>query len=113
MITFKYAEMTTFMPAPDTVRRQAYTDHIMMAIVDFTHGPSPAAPPHRHPHEQISYVVQGRIHLIQGEGENQTVTPLEEGDVFVVPPNEPHTVGVLTKTARLIDCFYPIREDFL
>ena len=113
MTTFKYAEMTTAAPAPDTVRRQVHSDHVMMTIVDFTNGPSPAAPPHHHPHEQISYIARGRIHLILGQGEKQTITLLEEGDTFVVPPNEPHTVEVLTETARLIDCFYPIREDFL
>jgi quercetin dioxygenase-like cupin family protein len=38
---------------------------------------------------------------------------VEAGDLIVVPSNAPHTVEVLSEAARLIDCFYPIREDFL
>ena len=35
------------------------------------------------------------------------------GDMVVVPQDAPHTVELLSDSARLIDCFYPIREDFL
>lgn len=113
MTTFKHADMPVARPAPDTLRRQVHTDHIMMTIVDFIDGPSPAAPPHQHPHEQISYLAEGRVNFVVGEGENRTVDPLEPGDAVVVPTNAPHTIEVLTETARVIDCFYPIRQDFL
>ncbi len=113
MATYRYKELPVARPAKGTERRQAYTDHIMMTIVDFCSGPCPPAPPHRHPHEQISYVAQGPINFIEGEGEQKKVTRLETGDIFAVAPNVPHTVELLGETARLIDCFHPIREDFL
>ena len=38
---------------------------------------------------------------------------LGPGDLFTVPPNVPHTVRLLTERVRLVDCFTPLREDFL
>jgi quercetin dioxygenase-like cupin family protein len=113
MATYKYNAMQVFRPSATVERRQAYTDHVMMTIVDFSGGPTPPAPAHKHPHEQITYVAQGPINFIIGEGSKKEVTRLETGDIFIAPGNAPHTVEVLGKTARLIDCFYPIREDFL
>jgi quercetin dioxygenase-like cupin family protein len=113
MTVFKYAETDVAKPAPNTLRRQAYTENVMVTVVDFIDGPSPAAPPHHHPHEQITYVAEGRVKFIVGEGDAQTVDLVEAGDLIVVPPDAPHTVEVLSEAARLIDCFYPIREDFL
>lgn len=113
MPVFKYATLPVARPAANTQRRQVHTDHVMLVVVDFIDGPSPAAPPHQHPHEQISYIVSGRVNFIMGEGDERTVNPVEPGDMVVVPPNVPHTVEVLGESARLIDCFYPIREDFL
>ena len=113
MSIFKYADMPVAEPMPDTLRREVHTDHMMVTIVDFCNGPSAAAPPHQHPHEQISYVAEGKVNFIIGTGDDQTVDLVEPGDAIIVPPNAPHTVEVLSQAARLIDCFYPIRQDFL
>ena len=113
MPIFKYADLPVATPAPDTLRRQVYTDNMMVTVVDFVNGPSPAAPPHQHPHEQISYIVEGKVNFIIGEGDDKTVSLVEPGDLIVVPQNAPHTVEVLTESARLLDCFYPIRQEFL
>jgi quercetin dioxygenase-like cupin family protein len=113
MTVFKYAEMDVATPTPNMLRRQAHGEHIMVTVVDFVNGPSPAAPPHQHPHEQITYVAEGKVNFIVGTGAERTVDTVGAGDLIVVPPNAPHTVEVLSEKARLIDCFYPIREDFL
>jgi len=113
MTILKYANVAVAEPAPNTLRREAHTDNIMVTVVDFVNGPSPAAPPHQHPHEQISYMAEGKVNFIIGEGDARTVDLLEPGDLVIVPPNAPHTVEPLTESARLIDCFYPIREEFL
>ena len=113
MTTFKYEDTHVFQPAPNMMRRQAYTDHLMMTVVDFVDGPGVTVPLHQHPHEQISYVAEGRVHFIIGAGDDRTVDLVEAGDMVVVPPEAPHTVEVLTESARLVDCFYPIREDLL
>jgi quercetin dioxygenase-like cupin family protein len=112
MPTFKYADLPAVQASPGMTRRQVHTDHMMVVIVDFE-GTGASAPLHQHPHEQISYIVEGKIHFTLGEGEEQRVDLVEPGDAIVVPPNVPHSVKVLTESARLIDCFHPIRQDFL
>lgn len=113
MTILRFEDLPVARPATDTYRREAHSEHIMLTIVDFVDGPSEAAPPHQHPHEQITYVAQGEVNFIIGEGVDRTVDRVEAGDVIVVPPDAPHTVELVSTVARLIDCFYPIREDFL
>jgi hypothetical protein len=38
---------------------------------------------------------------------------LGAGDLFAVPGGVPHSIQLLSATARLVDTFNPIREDFL
>ena len=113
MTTYRYADLPVATPSPGTDRRQVYTEHIMMTVVDFTGGPQDAAPTHKHPHEQISYMVSGKVNFIIDTDRGRTVDELAPGDMVVIPTNAPHTVELLSESARLIDCFYPIREDFL
>ena len=113
MAIYHYDDLRAVSPAQGTTRRLAHSEHMMMVIVDFDGGPCPPAPHHSHPHEQISYVAQGPINFYMGEGEGQEITRVETGDLVVIPANLPHTVEVLAETARLVDAFYPLREDFL
>ena len=43
----------------------------------------------------------------------ETVHAAIPGDVFLVPSGKPHSIQQLTEHVRLVDCFTPIREDFL
>ena len=92
-------------------RSIVYTRSLMMTIIDFMNGPwEEPESYHSHPHEQVSYVVQGEIiFYCEGRAEEH----LKEGDVFAVPSGIKHTIKVLTNTVRLIDSFTPVREDFL
>lgn len=94
-------------------RRERYlghTDKLMMVVIDFNDGPtSEPDPPHSHPHEQMSYVVSGELIVYIGDDQEQ----LGPGDMFTVPPDVPHTVQLLSEHVRLVDCFTPLREDFL
>jgi quercetin dioxygenase-like cupin family protein len=106
----KRSELTPEIIAPGRTRYLAFTETLMMVVIDFHDGPtSEPDPPHSHPHEQISYVVSGEINFFM---ENK-LTRLGPGDMFTVPPNLPHSVQLLTKDVRLVDTFTPIREDFL
>jgi quercetin dioxygenase-like cupin family protein len=97
----------------DTIdRRQAYTENLMLAVIDLT-GAGSRVPLHAHPHEQISFISQGRLRFTVGEGDAQEVVEVGPGDVIVAPPGVPHGVELLSDTARVIDAFHPIREDFL
>ena len=94
----------------DVERRLGYTDNLMMVVIDFNDGPQTEPdPPHSHPHEQTCYVAAGEIYfLMDGKKEK-----LSAGDMFLVPSDKPHSIQLLSEHVRLVDCFTPIREDFL
>jgi len=110
MAVQRYEEMKVDLLREGAERRLGYTDHLMMTILDFNDGPqSEPDPPHAHPHEQISYVAAGEILFYLED----TCERLGPGDIFLVPPNKLHCIQLLTRHARLVDCFYPLRQDFL
>lgn len=91
-------------------RVQVHTDHLMMVVLDFRGGPADRPdPPHSHPHEQISYVVSGRVRYFLGDEH----ADLEPGDLVTIPAGVPHSIQLLSRTVRLADAFHPVREDFL
>lgn len=92
-------------------RRIIHTSQLMTVVIDVNNGPwTEADPLHSHPHEQITYVADGEI-LFLSEGDEPR--RLSAGDLFAVPPNKPHSIQLLSKSARLVDSFTPLREDFL
>ena len=92
-------------------RRIIRTALLMTVVIDFEDGPWLQADPlHQHPHEQTCYIAEGEI-LFLSEG--QEARMLSAGDLFAVPPNQPHSIQLLSKTARLVDTFTPVREDFM
>ncbi len=110
MAAFQYEQLPVTAIRPGAERRLAYTDHLMIVVVDFYDGPQEQPdPPHAHPHEQVSYVATGEIIFFM-DGQQ---TRLGAGDVYVVPSGKPHTIQLLSEHARVIDSFTPIREDFL
>lgn len=108
---FKYYEMPVFSVAEGIERRWIKTDNLMMINIEFRDGPTLKPDPfHSHPHEQVSYLVEGEIYLFVEGHEKEH---LKAGDKFAMPSNVPHTIQRLTPIVRLIDCFTPVREDFL
>lgn len=92
-------------------RRLIHTEELMMAVIDFDNGPwTEPDLPHSHVHEQTTYIAEGEIiFFCEGELEQR----LKSGDMFSVPSGKEHTIQLLTKTAKLIDSFTPLREEFL
>ena len=106
----KVAQDKPVVVKPGVKRRLMYTDHLMMVAIDFSGGPAADPdPPHTHPHEQVTYVADGEVNFFIG----QECSRLAAGDMVAVPPDLPHRIQLLTPTARLIDTFTPIRQDFL
>jgi quercetin dioxygenase-like cupin family protein len=64
-------------------------------------------PEHSHPHEQVVNVIEGELEFTMG-GEVKNMKP---GGVAVVPGNVPHSAKGITD-CRVIDVFYPVREDY-
>ena len=88
-------------------RRILAHDKMMMAVeVCFEKGAVGAV--HKHPHVQISYVLEGKFEATVG---GETVI-ISVGDTYYTAPDEPHGVVCLEK-GKLLDIFTPEREDFL
>ncbi|WP_066195758.1 MULTISPECIES: cupin domain-containing protein [Gracilibacillus] len=79
---------------------------LMMMEVIFEEGAQGAS--HSHPHEQLTYCLEGRLLFTVGQQE----TVMEEGESLQIPSNAIHGVTALTKS-KLLDVFTPIREDLV
>ena len=66
-------------------------------------------PAHRHPHEQMTFVMRGKVKFMLGTEERIVCA----GDVLHFPSNHWHGATMLDEEVILIDIFSPIREDFL
>lgn len=62
---------------------------------------------HSHPHEQITYVVDGELEMVIG-GEKYLLTA---GATHAIPSNVPHSAYAHTD-CRVIDTFAPARDDY-
>ena len=79
-------------------------------IMRLTVEPNLPTPPHTHHHEQMGIILEGEGILYVGEESAR----IKEGTSFWIPPNAPHNFDAIgDKPAVLIECFTPIREDYL
>lgn len=90
------------------IERQMIVGQTLM-ICRFRFTPYLETPQHRHPHEQMSIVVSGRVRFFV-EGEERICAP---GDVLQFPSNCLHGATMMDEEVVLIDVFTPLREDFL
>jgi quercetin dioxygenase-like cupin family protein len=76
---------------------------VRIAMMQGSHIPS-----HSHPHEQIGFVMSGRMRLtISGDP-----LVLSEGDAYAIPSNALHAVDAVEDCVA-IDVFTPLREEYL
>ena len=98
-------------PTPEGALRRVLAHGGGMMLVEFTFPHEGIeAPIHRHPHEQLGYVLSGEIDLWM---EGQAPRRLGAGASYHVPPNVPHGVVIRAAPAVIVDAFAPMREDFL
>jgi len=81
-------------------------DNLM--FTHFTFKAGAAVPTHSHPHEQISFLVEGEMDFTL-EGETRRI---RKGEGCAVPPGVMHSVFARTDSV-VIDCWHPIREDYI
>ena len=85
----------------------SYSQNLMACELTFEKGAVGA--PHSHPHEQIGYIISGKL-VYQEAGQADKI--LKTGDTYYVAPNVVHGVRILEDT-KLLDIFTPMREDFV
>lgn len=64
-------------------------------------------PVHSHIHEQVVNMLEGEIELTS----DGTTHVLTAGNVLVIPSNAVHYGKALTR-CKILDVFYPVREDY-
>jgi quercetin dioxygenase-like cupin family protein len=85
--------------------RFIHSENMTFAFWDIAAGAS--LPEHAHPHEQVSTLFEGEFELTV-DGETHKMAP---GSVLIVPSNAVHA-GKAVINCRIMDVFYPIREDY-
>jgi quercetin dioxygenase-like cupin family protein len=63
---------------------------------------------HSHPHDQLIYIIKGRLHFTGGDSSFEAVA----GDSFVVPGGVEHQASAI-EDSEVLDVFNPYREDYV
>jgi quercetin dioxygenase-like cupin family protein len=92
---------------PGVVLRAVAGQELMISVVHLD--PGAVVEEHSHPHEQMGYLVSGRLEFTVG-GHTRD---LSAGDRWRIPGGVPHRVVAVGGPAVAIDVFHPIREDYL
>lgn len=79
-----------------------------MSLVEFRLEKGKDVPNHHHPHEQSGYLVSGRITMIIGEKRFEA----QPGDSWCIPGSVSHGAEVHERSV-IVECFSPVREDYL
>jgi quercetin dioxygenase-like cupin family protein len=88
-----------------TRRVLACSDEMM--VVQFTFEKDVAVPEHTHPHDQVGYVVSGRMRMTIGD----LTRDCSPGDSYHAPPDVAHS-GLALEPSVVVDVFSPPREDY-
>jgi quercetin dioxygenase-like cupin family protein len=102
----RLAEATALNPEPGLQRRiLTHGPNLMLVEHRMVKGWKGAR--HRHPQEQLVYVLSGRLSFICGADAFE----IAAGDSFIVPGNAEHEAAAL-EDCVVIDVFHPTRPDY-
>ena len=107
LVVVKHQDGKTSEPEAGLKRRVlAYNENLLLAEHEMEKGW--AGTLHSHPHDQIVYVVSGRLRVTCGDN------PFEigAGDSFVVRGGIEHQAAAIEPSV-VIDVFTPIRDDYI
>jgi quercetin dioxygenase-like cupin family protein len=107
MLFFNKDELPSKEMLPGVKLRSVYLESSMMTFFDIK--PHSRIPLHKHPHEQISYLVKGTMKMRVGDETRM----MHEGDIAVIPPNVEHEIEIGDAPVFAIDAWHPRREDYI
>ncbi|MBX3080955.1 MAG: cupin domain-containing protein [Anaerolineae bacterium] len=88
-------------------KRKTIGDGEKMMILEIQFETGGGVPPHSHPHEQISYIVSGKMeYTVEGKA-----FILSAGQSAVVPGGITHSATAL-EPSTIVEAFSPPREEF-
>lgn len=91
--------------APGLTGYYAHGTNMTLGLVEIKAGSN--LPRHHHPHEQITYILEGQLDMTIDGKECKLTT----GMYYVIPSNVPHGAVAVTD-CKVIDVFNPVREDY-
>ncbi len=89
------------------LRRQVMSYSPSMMLVRHTMAKGWVGTRHSHPHEQMVYIIHGRIRFEYSGGTFE----VKGGDCFLVPGGVEHQASAL-EDCEVLDIFTPCREDY-
>ncbi len=106
MSFFRKSELKEKQVLEGITLRAVSGDKTMMTFFEFE--PNSVIPSHNHPHEQITYVIEGEMEFLL-ERETKVV---KAGEGVVIPSNQEHSARILSTPAKAVDAWHPVREDY-
>jgi quercetin dioxygenase-like cupin family protein len=104
--TYKSSEIKKYDKRPGMIGTFVHGAGVTLAYWTFDKDAVLAS--HSHIHEQITYVLSGKLRFETAGGDTKIV---EAGDFAVFAPNETHG-GAALENSVVLDAFSPAREDF-
>jgi quercetin dioxygenase-like cupin family protein len=106
---FSFGNQVDSVVADEGVKRKLLSHGGGLMMTEVTFKKDAVGKIHSHPHEQVSYIVQGSFEFnLNGETKRVGV-----GDSIYIPSNTLHGVTALEENSIILDVFTPRREDFL
>lgn len=83
-----------------------------LEFIEYTYVGRSKFPVHSHSSEQLTIVVKGELVFRVPEGNSASEFRLKEGDLVIIPPDEPHGASVPAKCEETVtyNLFSPVRE---
>ncbi len=107
MSYFKHAQTRESMElVPGARTRTFWGENMLLSLVEID--ANSEVPNHTHPHEQAGMVIEGEMEMGIG-GEMRVLKP---GDMYVIPGNIEHYARCGDTSAKVLDIFSPVREEF-
>lgn len=91
----------------DGLERQVLAWSEQMMLVRHQMRPGWKGARHSHPHEQMVYVIRGRLRFVR----DQQTCELGAGDSIVVPGGVEHEASAIEES-EVLDFFTPFRQDY-
>ena len=86
--------------------RFIHTENLTFAFWEIKAGSQ--LPGHSHVHEQTSQITEGKFEITIG----QDISVLQQGKIAIIPSNTEHSGRAITD-CKIVDTFYPLREDYM
>ena len=105
MTLYEFVDIPEKEIIPGYFGRFVHTNHNTFALWRIEQGA--VMPEHNHPHEQSGMVMEGVFEMtIDGK-----TVRMEPGKMITIPGDVPHS-GMAITACRILDIFYPAREEY-